>query len=62
MYKMRFVQSTNFVGAIVDKRCLRKEMLIPGNVKMTPCVLDSSKIYLHSYLTKPNHESSINNP
>lgn len=59
---MRFVQSTNCVGAIVNKRCLRQEILISGNVKMTPCVLDSSKIYLHFYLTKPNHEPSINNP
>ena len=30
--KMRFVQSTNFVGAIVNKCCLRQEILIPGNI------------------------------
>ena len=32
LFKMRFVQSTNFVGAIVNKCCLRQEILIPGNI------------------------------
>jgi len=69
---MRFVQSTNFARAIVNKRCLRQNtkeifswgVLIPGNAEMTSCVFGSSKIYLHFYrssITKPNHKSSINN-